>query len=302
MNATVLEQLRLELEELELWPFLQDATVTDLRIAPSGQVILKTFDDRRDTGITVPPERIQSLVRLVAAVHGLVVGEDTPTLAAEFPFRAGRLQAVLPRIATAPTLTIRFPPPQLFTLADLVERDTLTQAMADDLADRFIEQRQTTVISGGTGSGKTTLATALLHEMLRRHPLEALVIIEDETRDILADGVNVTKLLTWRDGPQSMTELVRVALRLDPDRIVIGEVRGPEALDFIKAANTGLPGGLLTVHANSAEEALDRLDALAQEAGVPPQRGRVEAAVDQVVQMGRERRVVATKPSTPRSP
>ncbi len=89
-----------------------------------------------------------------------------------------------------------------------------------------------------------------------------------------------------------MTELVRVALRLDPDRIVIGEVRGPEALDFIKAANTGLPGGLLTVHANSAEEALDRLDALAQEAGVPPQRGRVEAAVDQVVQMGRERRVV----------
>jgi len=102
--------------------------------------------------------------------------------------------------------------------------------------------------------------------------------------------VNVTKLLTWRDGPQSMTELVRVALRLDPDRIVIGEVRGPEALDFIKAANTGLPGGLLTVHANSPKEALDRLDALVQEAGVPPQRGRVEAAVDQVVQMGRERR------------
>jgi len=188
MKATVLEQLRLELEELALWPFVQDPTVTDLRIAPSGQVILKTFDDRRDTGIAVPPERIQSLIRLVAAVHGLVVWEDTPTLAAEFPFRAGRLQAVLPRIATAPTLTIRFPPPQLFTLADLVERGTLTQAMADDLADRFIQQRQTTVISGGTGSGKTTLATALLHELLRRHPLEALVIIEDETRDILPMG------------------------------------------------------------------------------------------------------------------
>jgi len=79
-----------------------------------------------------------------------------------------------------------------------------------------------------------------------------------------------------------------VALRLDPDRIIIGEVRGPEALDFIKAANTGLPGGLLTVHANTAEKALDRLDALAQEAGVPPPLRRVEAAVDQVV---RERRV-----------
>jgi type IV secretion system protein VirB11 len=292
-ESTILHQLRLELEELELWPLIQDAALTDLRIAPSGRVIAKTLHGPRDTGLALPAARVQSLIRLVAGAQELVVGADTPLLAAEFPFRAGRLQAVLPRVATAPTLTIRFPPPKLFTLDDLVELGGLTRTQADDLADRFIEQRHTTVISGGTGSGKTTLATALLHELLHQKPLEALVIIEDETRDILADGPNVTKLLTWRNGPHSMTELVRVALRLDPDRVVIGEVRGPEALDFIKAANTGLPGGLLTVHANSAEEALDRLDLLAQEAGVPPQRRRVEAAVDVVVQMGRGRRVQA---------
>jgi type IV secretion system protein TrbB len=291
-DSTILRQLRLELEELALWPLIQDASLTDLRIAPSGRVIVKTIHGSKDTGLTIPPARVQSLIRLVAGGQELLVGADTPLLAAEFPFRAGRLQAVLPRVATAPTLTIRFPPPKLFTLDDLVELGGLTREQADDLVDRFVEQRQTTVISGGTGSGKTTLATALLHELLERRPLEALVILEDETRDILADGPNVTKLLTWRNGPHSMTELVRVALRLDPDRIVIGEVRGAEALDFIKAANTGLPGGLLTVHANSAEEALDRLDLLAQEAGVPPQRARVEAAVDVVVQMGRERRVV----------
>jgi type IV secretion system protein TrbB len=290
-DSTILRQLRLELEELRLWPLIQDATLTDLRIAPSGRVIVKTIHGSKDTGLIIPPARVQSLIRLVAGGQELLVGADTPLLAAEFPFRAGRLQAVLPRVATAPTLTIRFPPPKLFTLDDLIALGGLTRDQADDLVERFVERRQTTVISGGTGSGKTTLATALLHELLERRPLEALVILEDETRDILADGPNVTKLLTWRNGPHSMTELVRVALRLDPDRIVIGEVRGAEALDFIKAANTGLPGGLLTVHANSAEEALDRLDLLAQEAGVPPQRARVEAAVDVVVQMGRGRRV-----------
>ena len=293
--TTVLDQLRLELEELELWPLIQDASLTDLRVAPSGRVIVKSLHGSLDTGLRLPAARVQSLIRLVAGAQDLVVGADTPLLAAEFPFRAGRLQAVLPRVATAPTLTIRFPPPKLFTLEALIELEGLTRAQAEDLVERFVEERQTTVISGGTGSGKTTLATALLHELLQRHPLEALVILEDETRDILADGPNVTKLLTWRNGPHSMTELVRVALRLDPDRIVIGEVRGPEALDFLKAANTGLPGGLLTVHANSADEALDRLDLLAQEAGVPSQRQRVEAAVDVVVQMGRGRRIQAIR-------
>jgi len=290
-GAMVLRQLRLELEELGLWSLIHKPTLTDLRIAPSGRVILKTFHGAQDTGLAIPPARVQSLIRLVAGAQELVVGAETPLLAAEFPFRAGRLQAVLPRIATAPTLTIRFPPPKLFTLDDLIDLGGLTRVQAEDLVERFVVQRQTTVISGGTGSGKTTLATALLHELLQRRPLEALVILEDETRDILADGPNVTKLLTWRSGPHSMTELVRVALRLDPDRIVIGEVRGPEALDFLKAANTGLPGGLLTVHANSAEEALDRLDLLAQEAGVASQRKRVEAAIDGVVQMGRGRSV-----------
>ncbi len=295
-DNTILRQLRLELEELRLWSLIQDATLTDLRIAPSGRVIVKTIHGSKDTGLTISPARVQSLIRLVAGGQELLVGADTPLLAAEFPFRAGRLQAALPRVATAPTLTIRFPPPKLFTLDDLIDLGGLTRDQADNLVERFVDRRQTTVISGGTGSGKTTLATALLHELLEQRPLEALVILEDETRDILADGPNVTKLLTWRNGPHSMTELVRVALRLDPDRIVIGEVRGAEALDFIKAANTGLPGGLLTVHANSAEEALDRLDLLAQEAGVPPQRARVEAAVDLVVQMGRGRRVITLQP------
>ncbi len=128
-DDTILRQLRLELEELALWPLIQDATLTDLRIAPSGRVIVKTIHGSNDTGLTIPPARVQSLIRLVAGGQELLVGADTPLLAAEFPFRAGRLQAVLPRVATAPTLTIRFPPPKLFTLDDLIDLGGLTLSL-----------------------------------------------------------------------------------------------------------------------------------------------------------------------------
>jgi type IV secretion system protein VirB11 len=148
-----------------------------------------------------------------------------------------------------------------------------------------VRTRQNLLIAGGTASGKTTLANALIAEMVRLgDPAERIVILED-TRELQCSAKNAVQLHTG--DVADLTRLTRVTMRLRPDRIIIGEVRGGEALALLKAWNTGHPGGLTTVHANSAPAALMRLDTLVQEAGVPPQPRLVAEAVDLVVFIAR---------------
>jgi type IV secretion system protein VirB11 len=154
---------------------------------------------------------------------------------------------------------------------------------------------ETLLIAGGVGSGKTTLLSALLDDLLRALPNLRLVLCEEGCRELHAPGANVVRLVASEEAGVSLTRLLRCALRLNPDRIIVGEARGPEALDFLRACNTGHPGGMLTLHANSAADALYRLDDLVQEAGVPSQLGRIARAVDLVVYLerqGTQRRVL----------
>jgi type IV secretion system protein VirB11 len=163
---------------------------------------------------------------------------------------------------------MRKPAQVLYTIDDYVRDDILHDAHAQVLRDA-IDERLNIVVAGGTGSGKTTLAGALINEMVERSdPNERYVIIED-TLEIQCRAQNLVQLHT-ADGAD-MTRLVRTTMRLRPDRIIIGEVRGAEALALLKAWNTGHPGGVTTIHANSARAALTRLSSLVQEAGVPPQ-------------------------------
>jgi len=163
---------------------------------------------------------------------------------------------------------MRKPAQVLYTLDDYVRDGILHEVHAQTLRDA-IDRRLNLVVAGGTGSGKTTLAGAMINEMVERSdPNERYVIIED-TLEIQCRARNLVQLHTAESA--DMTRLVRTTMRLRPDRIIIGEVRGAEALALLKAWNTGHPGGVTTIHANSAKAALTRLSSLVQEAGVPPQ-------------------------------
>ena len=167
-----------------------------------------------------------------------------------------------------PCCVMRKPAHVLYTLDDYI-RDGILKKTDAQLLREAIDQRLNVVVAGGTGSGKTTLAGAMINEMVERSdPNERYVIIED-TLEIQCRAQNLVQLHTAEGA--DMTRLVRTTMRLRPDRIIIGEVRGAEALALLKAWNTGHPGGVTTIHANSARAALTRLSSLVQETGVPPQ-------------------------------
>jgi len=175
-------------------------------------------------------------------------------------------------------LGLRKPAAKIYTLLDYVS-DGLMPADTARMLSLAVVDRKNILIAGGTSSGKTTLANALLAEMA--HLDERVLIIED-TRELQCAASDVVALRT-RPGIVGMADLVRSTLRLRPDRIIVGEVRGAEALDMLKAWNTGHPGGIATVHANSALSALYRLEQLVQETVVTVPRRLIAEAIDMIV-------------------
>ncbi|MFN3463239.1 MAG: P-type conjugative transfer ATPase TrbB [Terricaulis sp.] len=229
------------------------------------------------------PDR-EAAIRLLAHEAGQSVGEDRPTLATILPDSAARVQAVLPPLASAPILAIRKRPRLIYGLDDYVASGIATRAQADRLA-AGVAARCNIVVAGGTGSGKTTLLNALLAEP--SFQTSRVVILED-TAELQCASSNTVQLLTKRTEPQiGLRELVQMTLRLRPDRIVVGEVRDGAALEVLKAWNTGHPGGLLSLHANSADDAMARLEDLCMEARSTPPSRLINSAVDLVVFIAR---------------
>lgn len=229
----------------------------------------------------------EAAIRLIAHEAGLSIGEDRPQLAAILPESAARVQALLPPLTRAPVLAIRKRPRIIYRLEDYVRDGIATRALADRLVAAVAKKRNM-VVAGGTGSGKTTLLNALLAEPAFT---QARVVILEDTAELQCASANVVQLLTKASAPPiGMRELVQMTLRLRPDRIVVGEVRDGAALEVLKAWNTGHPGGLLTLHANSATDALARLEDLCMEARAQPAKRLIEAAVDMVVFIARTER------------
>jgi type IV secretion system protein TrbB len=226
----------------------------------------------------------ETAIRLLANEAGETVGADRPALATILPDVAARIQALLPPLVEAPVIAIRKRPSRIFTLADYVAGAIATPAQAAMLA-RAVAERANIVVAGGTGSGKTTLLNALLAESAFR---DARVVILEDTAELQCTSVNCVQLLTKRTPPAiTMRDLVQMTLRLRPDRIVVGEVRDGAALEVLKAWNTGHPGGLLTLHANSAEDALARLEDLVMESAGHAPRRLIAGAVDMIVFIAR---------------
>ena len=246
--------------------------------------------DRVGVGLVATPHRLsasdrEAAIRLLAHEAGEMVGEDQPALSTILPDSAARVQALLPPLVEAPVLAIRKRPAVIYTLADYVRDGIATPAQATTLA-AAVRDRRNIVVAGGTGSGKTTLLNALLAE----EPFQAArVIILEDTAELQCASANKVQLLTKRTSPSvTLRDLVRMTLRLRPDRIVVGEVRDGAALEVLKAWNTGHPGGLLTLHANSALDALARLEDLCMEATPAPPKRLIASAVDMVVFIARQ--------------
>ncbi len=238
--------------------------VVEAMINADGRLWLDSIKEGLvETGIVLSSADRDAAIRLLAHEAGEVVGEDQPTLATTLPGSSARVQAVLPPLSAAPVITIRKHPERLFDLDDYVAAGIATAAQAEALR-RALTERRNIVVAGGTGSGKTTLLNALLAEPCFR---DARVIILEDTGELRCSSPNAVQLLTRRVAPSvTLRDLTQVTLRLRPDRIVVGEVRDGAALEVLKAWNTGHPGGLLSVHANSAADALTRLEDLCAEA------------------------------------
>src|SRR5437879_500432 len=257
-----------------------DEGVTEIYVRPQDGLV--RFDTRSRgriaSGVSVAATRVEMFLNAVATSLGLTLGADHPGLEAELPavgFRGSRLQGFVPPVTCAPAFTIRKPPAVVYSLDDYVAAGVISRAQRVEFR-RAVREHQNILIAGGTNTGKTTLANALLKEITDLFPTERLVILEGtvELQCVAPDH------LALRTSPTvTLAHLVKSALRTSPTRIVVGEVRGSEALDLLDAWATGHPGGVATVHASSPEGALLRLDRLAQRANVPPQLHLVVEAV-----------------------
>ncbi|RHW16909.1 P-type conjugative transfer ATPase TrbB [Sphingomonas gilva] len=262
---------------------LSDPAVIEIMVNPDGALRLDRLGEgRTDTGTRYDPAQVERIIRLVASHARTEVHAASPIVSAELPPHgegAGeRFEGILPPVSLAPCFSIRKPAAKIYTLLDYVS-DGLMPAETARLLSLAVVDRKNILVAGGTSSGKTTLANALLAEMA--HLDERVLIIED-TRELQCAASDVVALRT-RPGIVGMADLVRSTLRLRPDRIIVGEVRGAEALDMLKAWNTGHPGGIATVHANSAVSALYRLEQLVQETVVTVPQRLIAEAIDMIV-------------------
>ena len=270
--------------------WLEEPAVVEVMLNPDGRLwVDRVGAGLTDTGETLPAPDGERIIRLVAHHVGVEVHARSPRVSAELPETGERFEGLVPPVVTAPAFAIRKPAVAVFTLDDYAQAGIMSRLQASILR-QAVADRRNILVAGGTGTGKTTLTNALLAEVAKT--ADRVVLIED-TRELQCRTPNLVALRT-KDGVASLSDLVRSSLRLRPDRIPIGEVRGAEALDLIKAWGTGHPGGVATIHAGTALGALRRLEQLIQEAVVTVPRALISETIEIIAVLngrGAERRL-----------
>jgi type IV secretion system protein VirB11 len=271
--------------------YLEDEAVIEVMLNPDGRLWIDRLSNGLiDTGETLSAADGERIVRLVAHHVGAEVHAGSPRVSAELPGSGERFEGLLPPVVAAPAFAIRKPAVAVFTLDDYVARGIMTSEQARTLKDA-VAARKNILVAGGTSTGKTTLTNALLAEVAKT--ADRVVLIED-TRELQCTAPNLVALRT-NDGVATLSDLVRSSLRLRPDRIPVGEVRGAEALDLLKAWGTGHPGGIGTIHAGTALGALRRLEQLIQEAVITVPRALIAETINVIAVLagrGADRRLV----------
>ncbi len=277
-----------------LQPLVEDKTVTEIMINGKDAV----FTERRGR-ITKEnirfdsEERLYNIIQSIVSKVNRVVNEASPIVEARLK-DGSRVSAVLPPIAlNGPILTIRKFPEKPLTINELINMGSLTHEAAG-LLEKLVKAKYNIFVCGGTGSGKTTFLNALSN-FIPGH--ERIVTIEDSAELQITSVNNVVRLETRNPntegkGEITIRELIKTSLRMRPDRIIVGEVRGAEALDMLQAMNTGHDGSLSTGHANSAVDMLSRLETMVLCASAMPLeaiRQQIASAIDIIIYLGRMR-------------
>jgi P-type conjugative transfer ATPase TrbB len=262
---------------------LDDSTVVEIMLNSDG----KLFIERLGHGVVAAGAMSSAAAEMVigTVAHALQTQVDAgnPIISGELPIGGHRFEGLLPPVVARPAFTIRRRASRLIPLDDYVLSGVMTDAQAASIRGAVVA-RLNVIISGGTGSGKTTLANAVIGEIARSAPDDRLVILED-TAEIQCNADNALVLHT--SDTVDMSRLLKSTMRLRPDRIVVGEVRDGAALTLLKAWNTGHPGGVATIHANTARSALRRLEQLTAEASQQPMHHVIGEAVDLIVSIER---------------
>lgn len=269
---------------------LDDATVVEIMLNPDGRLFIERLGHGVAEAGVMTPAAAEVVIGSVAHALQSEADDERPIISGELPIGGHRFEGLLPPIVSGPAFTIRRRASRLIPLSDYVSSKVMTEAQASAIRSA-IDARMNIVISGGTGSGKTTLANAIIAEIVSAAPDDRMVILED-TAEIQCAAENAVCLHT--SDTIDMARLLKSTMRLRPDRIIVGEVRDGAALTLLKAWNTGHPGGVTTIHSNTAMSALRRLEQLTAEASQQPMQEVIGEAVDLVVSIertGKGRRV-----------
>lgn len=257
VQIRAIEKLKRDLGR-DLLTYLNMPTTVELMLNADGKVWVEEIGkEMREIGY-LSRVNAQSILETIAGFHGKIVKTSSPILEAEFPIDGSRFAGQIPPVVQSPTFAIRKKAVAIFTLEQYVDNGIMTPEQKQVL-EKAVDDHKNILVIGGTGSGKTTLVNAIINQMVINAPQERIFIIED-TGEIQCSAVNHVQFHTTLN--VTMTDLLKTTLRMRPDRILVGEVRGGEALDLLDAWNTGHEGGAATLHANNAAAGLDRLKSL----------------------------------------
>lgn len=283
-RTRVLQKLRRELGAEVMAALLHPAT-TEICLNTDGLLWVEKIGQPMHVVGKMTRANADAMMATLAASLDTVVNAESPILEGELPIDGSRFEGLISPVVPFPVFSIRKKAVQIFTLEDYV-----TQGIMSDDQRLFlrhaIAERKNILVVGGTGSGKTTLTNALVHALSEITPDHRLIMCED-TPELQCAAKNVVFLRTSRN--VTMQTLLRVCMRLRPDRILVGEVRGGEALDLLKGWNTGHPGGISTVHANSAVLGLTRLEQLIAEVSKTPMETLIGESVNILVGISKEK-------------
>lgn len=262
---------------------LEDTDVVEVMLNPDGRLFVERLGEGIGAVGELAPGAAEIIIGSVAHALQTEADEDRPIISGELPIGGHRFEGLLPPVVSAPSFTIRRRASRLIPLADYVTAGVMTKLQAS-IVRQAVRDRLNIVVSGGTGSGKTTLANAVIAEIVADTPAHRLLILED-TAEIQCAAENAVALHT--SDTVDMARLLKSTMRLRPDRIIVGEVRDGAALTLLKAWNTGHPGGITTIHANTAHSALRRLEQLTAEVSQQSMREVIGEAVDLVISIER---------------
>lgn len=242
---------------------LYDPDITDLYLNADGNVWIKSKKEGKQKAGYLRPAQGKAIIETVAGFHGEEVTRYSPSIEGEFPLDDSRFSGQIGSIVLGPVFTIRKKAVSIYTLDQYVEEEIMTEKQRDEIK-KAVKNKENIIVAGACGAGKTTLTNAIIHEITNTNPSDRIISIEDrrELQICAEDKIeyNVSNLIDPKDGlPFSMMKLLKITLSMEPNRIIVGEVRDHVALYMLMAWNTGHGGGVCTLHANNAKDALERI-------------------------------------------